>query len=178
MVSRDKGQRQCQGHGCCSQCWPHGCLQCCPHGCKAAAACGSRPNIAWRRPAFLPPTPFLPAHAPRACSLPAEVCGDVCSQAALTEHLVRMGEALGMAAVPLTPGGSQAPPPPPAAQQQQLEQQHRQPWGGEGGPEGGSRDEEVDGEAQGGKGAAIGEGGGGDESGDERRRHTTETTED
>ncbi|KAI3435025.1 hypothetical protein D9Q98_003077 [Chlorella vulgaris] len=115
---------------------------------------------------------------PQALAPLSEVCGDVCSQAALTEHLVHMGEALGMAAVPLTPGGSQAPPPPPAAQQQQLEQQHRQPWGGEGGPEGGSRDEEVDGEAQGGKGAAIGEGGGGDESGDERRRHTTETTED
>ncbi|KAL4854614.1 Exocyst complex component EXO84A [Chlorella vulgaris] len=115
---------------------------------------------------------------PQALAPLSEVCGDVCSQAALTEHLVRMGEALGMAAVPLTPGGSQATPPPPAMQEQQLEQQHRQPWGGNGGPEGGSRDEEVDGEAQGDKGAATGKGGGSDESGDERRRHTAETTDD
>lgn len=38
----------------------------------------------------------------------ADVCGDLASGPALGEHLLRMGEALGMAVVPLTPGGSLA----------------------------------------------------------------------
>lgn len=36
------------------------------------------------------------------------MCGDLTSGPALGEHLLRMGEALGMAVVPLTPGGSVA----------------------------------------------------------------------
>lgn len=37
-----------------------------------------------------------------------DICGDLASGPALGEHLLRMGEALGMAVVPLTPGGSMA----------------------------------------------------------------------
>lgn len=40
--------------------------------------------------------------------LQAEVCGEECDERAMSEQLVRMAEALGMAPVPLTPSASAA----------------------------------------------------------------------
>ncbi|KAL4425163.1 hypothetical protein ABPG75_009179 [Micractinium tetrahymenae] len=51
-------------------------------------------------------TLLLERFLPEALAPLADVCGDLTSGPALGEHLLRMGEALGMAVVPLTPGGS------------------------------------------------------------------------
>lgn len=52
------------------------------------------------------PTPSHPTHPPPPPPHFAEVCGQLCGGPTLGDHLMRMGEALGMAVVPLTPGGS------------------------------------------------------------------------
>ena len=84
-----------------------------------------------------PPTPEpSPTHPPSctapasllcsapACPARAEQYGEMCSAGVLGGHLARMGAALGMTTVPLTPGGSELllpdeaeppPPPPPEA---------------------------------------------------------------
>ncbi|KAL4435562.1 hypothetical protein ABPG77_002525 [Micractinium sp. CCAP 211/92] len=53
-------------------------------------------------------TLLLERFLPEALAPLTDVCGDLASGPALGEHLLRMGEALGMAVVPLTPGGSLA----------------------------------------------------------------------
>ena len=106
----------------------------------------------------------------------AEVCGEMCSGRALAEPLVRMGEALGMTAVPLTPGGSAAQEAAllaaaaAAADAQHQGQQQQQPVGGFGdGGEAYAVDGAAEADAHGGL-QGIGDGGGAGSTADRAER--------